>query len=480
MSILFIIHDLYQEDNHFPLNIGYLSAVLIKQGFDVKICCMDLFHYTNIELTKYLQKEHFDLIGISFLASRFIETVLPLCKVINKYKKDAWLVLGGHGPSPIPKYMIEKTNADIVCIGESEDMIVELLKCKIGDGDLSNINGIAYKYGIQSSIIINERRTPIRSLDSIPFPEWSLFPMKKYSNCLEFPGMDKNDKLLPIITSRGCINRCNFCYRMEKGIRLRSIKNVVSEMIILNIVYGITYFNICDELFGYPKKRVFEFQEELERQDLHIKYFCAVRVDTVDKEILQSLKESGCKFLNFGFESSDQKVLDLMHKNTTVKQNMDALELSKEIGFNIGLNFIWGNYGDTKKSLMDNVQIIKKYSTYSQLRTIRPVTPYPGCELYYDAIEKGLLKDPKDFFRKFKNSDLITVNFTKYPLDVCYQLLYKANKELINDYYSHISKNYKELKTNWINEAYPLIQNFYNLYFNDNTRFRGARHYGKI
>ena len=160
-----------------------------------------------------------------------------------------------------------------------------------------------------------------------------------------------------------------------------------------------------------------------------------------------------------------------MHKNPTVQQNMEALELSKEMGFNIGLNFIWGNYGDTKKSLMDNVQIIKKYSTYSQLRTIRPVTPYPGCELYYDAIEKGLLKDPKDFFRKFKNSDLITVNFTKYPLDVCYYLLYNANEELIEDYYKHSSKDFVK--------AHDLIESFYDLYFNDNIKFRGARHYGK-
>jgi len=471
MSVLFIVHDLYQEDNPFPLNIGYLSAVLKKVGFEVTIYNMDIYHHSNIDLSIYLSLNQFDLIGVSFLAARFSETILRLCEAINKYKKDAWLVLGGHGPSPIPKFMLKETGADIICIGEAEETICELLQGKICNYPLSQIRGIAYK-GSDDDYYVNEGREPIKNLDLIPFPLWDLFPMHNYTNNIKFPGMTKDDKLFTIITSRGCINRCSFCYRLESGIRFRSMKNVVEEMYLLNEVYGITYFNICDELFGYPKKRVFEFQEELEKRDLKIKYFCAVRVDTIDKEILQSLKESGCKFINFGFESSSQEVLDLMQKHTTVEQNIKAIELSKEMGFETtGLNFIWGNPGDTMESLWDNVDLIIKYQDYTQLRTIRPVTPYPGCQLYYDAIAEGKLKDPKDFFSKFKNSDLITVNFTEYILDMCYELLYSANSFLIADYFINTSED-------WI-KADALTQDFHDLYFNHKTDFRGARHYGR-
>jgi len=474
MSVLFIVHDLYQEDNPFPLNIGYLSAVLKKQGFKVDIYNMDLFHYINEELCHYLQFNQYDLIGVSFLSARFTETILPLCKVINKHKGDAWLVLGGHGPSPIPKFMLKETGADIICIGESEETISELMMAKLCKFELSTVKGIAYK-DVDDGFYINEPRKPIKDLDSIPFPQWDLFPMELYINNIKFPGMTKNDKFMTIITSRGCINKCSFCYRLEDGIRFRSMKDVVGEMFVLNHLYGITYFNICDELFGYPKKRVFEFQEELEKMHLKISYFCAVRVDTVDKEVLQSLKESGCKFVNFGFESSSQDVLDLMQKHTTVEQNIKAIELSKEMGFETtGLNFIWGNPRDTKKSLIDNVVLIKKYQDYSQLRTIRPVTPYPGCDLYSHAINLGLLKGPKDFFSKFKNSDLITVNFTEYSLEKCYELLFAANKELIFDYYLNTSG-----VSNAIKKANDLIKDFDDLYFNNKTDFRGARHYGR-
>ena len=137
----------------------------------------------------------------------------------------------------------------------------------------------------------------------------------------------------------------------------------------------------------------------------------------------------------------------------------------------MGLNFIWGNIGDTEESLKGNVELIKKYNTYDQIRTIRPVTPYPGCDLYYEAIQKGLLTGPEDFFDKFKNSDLFTVNFTDIPEEKFYKLLFEANKELIIDHFSHTTKD--------MEEGNRLIKDFYNLYFKRETNFRGARHYEK-
>lgn len=467
-KVLFIIHDVYQEDNDFPLGIGYLAAVLKKEGADVKVCCADLFHYSNQKLARlYLENENYDLICLGFLAARFRETILDLCQTINKFKKNAWLILGGHGPTAIPEYVLEKTKADIVALGEAEETMVELLKCKLEGGNLSQIKGIAYRSS--DHIVINERREPIRDLDSLPFPEWPLFPMERYTTCLELFAMDKDDKVLGILTSRGCVNRCNFCYRMERGIRFRSIENVIEEMKILKNRYGVNYFMLQDELFIFSKKRVLDFYQGLKKNNLKIKFYCQARTDLFDEEIATCLKEIGCTFLNFGMESSDQNVLNLMRKNATVEQNIRAAEITRKVGIGLGLNFIWGNKGDTEQSLRNNVKFIKQYNTYDQIRTIRPVTPYPGSELYYEAIERGLLAGPEDFFNKFKNSDLLTVNFTDIPEEKFYKLLFEANKELIIDHFEHTTKDMRE--------ANKLINSFYNLYFKGEIKFRGARHY---
>ena len=469
-KVLLIIHDVYQEHNDFPLGAAYLAAVLKKEGVDIKICCQDIFHYSNEELAElFLKNKEYDLIGIGFLAARFRETILNLCDTVNKFKKNAWLVLGGHGPTPIPEYVLKKTNADMVAMGEAEETMVELLKCKLNNGDLSRVKGIAYRN--KDNIVINERRKPIVKLDSIPFPEWSLFPMDKYTTCEQIPGSDKNDKQMGVLTSRGCFNRCNFCYRMEKGIRFRSIKNVIEEIKILKEKYGVDYFQFQDELFNFSKKRIFDFYESLRKNNLKIKFWCVGRVDVLDEKTAIYLKKSGCKFLTFGMESTDQNVLNLMKKNTTVEQNVRAAEITKKAEIGVGLNFIWGNKGDTEKSLQDSVKLIKKYHTYDQVRTIRPVTPYPGSELYYEAIEKGLLTGPEDFFNKFKNSDLLTVNFTDIPKEKFYKLLFKANKELILDYFNNTSKD--------MNEANKLIKGFHDLYFKGKIKFRGARDYEK-
>ena len=470
-KVLFIIHDVYQEDNSFPAGIAYLATILKNNGVEVSICCQDVFHYSNDGLIEmYLKKESYDLICLGFLAARFKETVKGLCEAITKNKKDAWLVLGGHGASAIPEYMLEQTKADIVAIGEAEETIVEIIDCKAAGGvGIEKIKGIAYRVGEQN--FVNPRRTPVKDLDSLPVPDYELFPMDHYTNCYQFKGMGKNDKALSFGTGRGCVNRCTFCYRLERGIRFRKVVNVVDEMEMLNKKYGVAYFNLNDELFVASKKRLKEFRDVLRERGLKIKYDCNARVDIFDEEIVEYLKDSGCLWVNFGMESSDQKVLDLMNKNTTVEQNINGLELAKSSGLWVGLNFMWGCVGDTESSLRGNVALIKKYNTYYHLRTIRPVTPYPGCDLYYYAIKKGLLKGPADFFDKFKNSDLLTVDFMDIPDAEVYRLLFDVNKELIIDHYENTSKD--------MDEANSIIESFRQLYFEKNYSFRGSRSYEK-
>jgi len=428
-KVLFVVHDLYQNDNHFPVGIGYLAAVLQKNGDDVKVLSADVYHFSNAYVQSVILDWQPDIIGVGFLAARFNETVLPLCKAINEVKGEGKLVVGGHGASPIPQYVKEKLGADKVILGEGEYWAGH-------DGDL----------------------------DSLPFPAWDLFPIEQYATSLRLPGWEAGDRTLGILTSRGCVGKCTFCYRMIEGLRLRSIENVIEEIKTLKARYGINYFFIQDELFVSSKKRMFEFHKGLEDSGLigHIKFACDSRVNIVSEELLACLKEAGCVYLDYGFESMDDNVLKIMKKGTTAKQNYKAAELTRKAGIPFNMNILWGNIGDTPETLDENLEFIKEFDTCDNIRTIRPPTPYPGCELYDYAIEHGMLKDADDFFNKFTNSDRLTVNFTDMANDEFYALLYNANSFLVNRY--HRSK------------AKSLSSRFHNLYFH-NAQFRGARHY---
>lgn len=466
-NVLLVIHDVHQEDNSFPLGPAYLASMLEQHGVNVKVLCADVFHCSDEQIIQLIRFTHFDVIGLGFLAARFTETVLPLCKEIVRVKKNALLVLGGHGPSPIPKYMLEKTGADVVAIGEAEETLLDIVRHKVEKQSLDNVKGIAYKNGEDS--IVNKRRKPVKDLDSLPFPAWDLFPMDEYTSCSLHPGQSKSEKSLAIISSRGCVGTCSFCFRLERGLRVRSMDNVIEEMKILQGKYNISYFNFQDEHFLFSKKRLFEFRDAVDKHKMKIKFFCNARVDLFDREIAECLNGIGCEKLNVGFESMDQQVLDAIKKHTTVEQNIQLAETAKEAGLNMGLNFMWGNPGDTEESLRKNVEFLKKYNTFQELRTIRTMSPYPGSPIYYEGVKSGLLKGPEDFFDKFKNSDLLTVNFTDIPEAKFYSLLFEANKELII--------NHCENSAMQIDEAEKIIQLFHNLYFEKECKFRGARHF---
>jgi radical SAM superfamily enzyme YgiQ (UPF0313 family) len=149
------------------------------------------------------------------------------------------------------------------------------------------------------------------------------------------------------------------------------------------------------------------------------------------------MKRAGCVFINYGIEALDDNVLNLIKKCLTVDQIRIGIETTLEMGISPGFNIIFGNPGDTLETLAKGVDFLLKYDDGAQLRTIRPVTPYPGSPLYYMAIEQGLLEDCEDFYeRKHINSDLVSVNFTDLSFDDFHNALLKANKQLITNYYS--------------------------------------------
>lgn len=472
-KILFIIHDFYQDDNEIALGPAYLAAILREAGHDVSVYSQNVFHQTNEELALFLQENNFDVIGLGFLAARYVETVRPLAKVINENKKGAKFIVGGHGVSAIPDYVLNDIQADVAVIGEAENSICFLVDAILNNTDLGGVRGIAFKE--EGGVKINERAEMAKDLNKLPFPAWDLFPIDEIASRAIYVEGEQSDRSISMLTSRGCINRCSFCYRMEMGIRIRSIENVYEEMKILIEKYGINYFLFDDEMFIPNRERIKKFVEMIKRFRYPIKYFAQSRVELAkDKEILKMLKDSGCKILNLGLESLDQNVLNLMGKNVKVEDNIMAVENTIAAGIHPGLNFIWANPGDTLESLEKIVEFLIKYDTQGQLRTVRPPTPYPGCPLYYQAIKNGKLKSPGDFFDKFKNSDRLTVNFTDISDEDVYRALLAANTKLI--------KNYFTKKKGSMADALAMIDSFKKLYFPEcpeDLKFRGARKYAK-
>jgi anaerobic magnesium-protoporphyrin IX monomethyl ester cyclase len=462
MNVLFVVYDNESFLTMFPLGIAYLASILRNKGCQVTIYPQDVYHWPEEHLVEYLTTHHFDLVGVGVIGGYYqYKKLLKISAAVNSIpNRRFFYVIGGHGPSPEPEFFLGRTGADAVVMGEGEVVISNLVDALGSGGDLAEVKGLAYRDGAE--VRINVREALIEDVNTIPWPAWDLFPMDYYT-MMRAPGIRLTERSLMVFTGRGCPFKCNFCYRMDPGFRPRSTESILEEMRMLKRDYYVTFFDFQDDLFMASKKRTMEFCEELIRADLGVHFTCNGRLNYASREVIRTLKRAGCVFINYGIEAVDDAVLANMNKNLTVAQIINGIENTIAEGIHPGLNVIWGNIGDTAATLEKGVDFIIKYTTYAQLRTIRPVTPYPGSPLYYYAIEQGLLEGPEDFYdRKHVNSDLFTVNFTEHSLEECYQLLYAANKRLVNDYISHQKRSYMD----------QLRQ----LYVEKDRSFRGFRH----
>lgn len=368
--------------------------------------------------------------------------------------------IGGHGPAAAPEYFLRKTGADAVGIGEGEITFVELLDAFAGKRPLASVDGIAF-IDENGSYVRTKPRELIQNIDTIPMPAYDLFDMTYYT-MLRLPNIKANERAIPMLSGRGCTFACNFCYRMDKGFRPRSAEGIIEEIRHVKEKYHVSYIGFSDELLMSSKERTLELCEAFLEADLNIKWDCNGRLNYADKNVLQKMKDAGCVFINYGIESLDDETLRVMHKGLTRSMIVRGVENTLEVGISPGLNIIYGNINEPLSAIDDAVEFLLKYDDHAQLRTIRPVTPYPGSELFDYAVEKGLVKDAEDFYEnKHLNSDLLAVNFTKYSDDEIYQKLYEANMKLISRYME-------------VNQA-AMERVCRDLYYNKNDTFRGFR-----
>ncbi|MHA2401548.1 MAG: B12-binding domain-containing radical SAM protein [Candidatus Kariarchaeaceae archaeon] len=461
MKVCLIVYDNDSYVHTFPQGIAAIAAILRQAGHEITIYNQDVFHYPESHLIEYLTKNHFDVVGIGVIGGYYqYRKLLKISEAINAVPNRPFYMIGGHGPAPEPEFFLKKTNADAVIIGEGEISVQNLMNAIENKTGLKNVKGIAFLDN-NGKCIITEEQPLIEDLDSIPFPAYDLFPMNHYA-LLRYPNISANERSMPILSSRGCAYRCNFCYRMIEGIRLRSPENIIQEMKLLKDEYNITYFAFQDELTMVSPKRMMDLCQAIIDADMNIKWSCNGRLNIATPEVLQMMKKANCVFINYGIESVDDKCLELMNKKLTVDQITRGIENTLAEGISPGYNIIWGNIGEDEKILQKGVDFLLKYDDHSQMRTIRPVTPYPGSDLYYIAIEKGLLRDIEDFYEnKHLNSDLLPVNFTNLTDDEFHRHLYEANNTLLENYFKHLKEK--------------MVDTMKKLYFEKDESFRGYR-----
>lgn len=362
--------------NH--LGIGYIGAVSRAAGHDVTLYDCPNEDISFSQLMDHINSSTYNLIGISL----YYPTRHLLGRFLSRLNsKDAFIVIGGHYVSTVPEEILHNfQRVDCVVIGEGENAIVQLLRTiSKNEKDFSNIPGICYRNG--SDIIKTSKAVLIENLDQVPEPIRNLVP---------------NQKVTPIIATRGCYEQCGFCdvrsfYEKCEGptYRWRSPENVAHEIIELNKL-GFQYFDIIDDNFlGVARVNgwIDTFCSILEQENAMIEIEINTRVDNLCYQDLVKLKKVGLVEVGLGIENANEHVLKLFNKKASVDQAKQAVQLLRKLDLRIGSGFIFFEPDTILSDILTNIHFLREinYSSFTTAMPIclfRPLVLVPGTPLY--------------------------------------------------------------------------------------------------
>ncbi|MFH8108070.1 MAG: radical SAM protein [Candidatus Aenigmatarchaeota archaeon] len=374
-----------------PLNLMYLSSYLKQKGYETKI--IDLEIEDEKTLDKILEEDKIKIFGITGVTSLF-PVVDYLAKKIKSYNKENIVIYGGPHASAVKETLFEVSSSiDFIVVGEGEETLEELVNHFFENKILSSIDGLIYK--LKNKIYINKVRKIIQNLDILPFPDHDSIDYEKYKPSIHravgFP-------FAVMITSRGCPFKCKYCGTQTvfgESVRFRSVRNIIDEIKYLKEKFKINNVIFWDDTITLNKQRMIELCENLKNHN--ISWSCNTRPDMVDAELLEKIKEAGCKMIFYGIESSNEKILEKLGRKMKLKSIENAIKLTKEVGIRCTASMMIGTPFDTKESIHNNIDYMIKLNPDFAFFSV--FAPHPGTLLYNYCVKNKIIPSWKEWMK---------------------------------------------------------------------------------
>lgn len=371
-------NELRSKDN---LALGYLTSSARQAGYSVKIIHAEHNKYTKEEIASLVTKYEPKVIGISLTAQRAYPVVRDYVKLIRDVS-DASIYLGGIFPSIAYELILDECKeVDAICLGEGEKFIVSYLDAIVhGNGDIRDIAGIACRDNT-GKVQVNGKKNVIEDLDELPLPAKDFFDDMKREIASGF-------YYAHISAGRGCYGNCSFCSMScltdKNNRRVRSPKKVVEEIKWLQEEYGINCFYFVDELFidKTNLQWIYDFCDEMKRQNVKILFHAEARVDSISRPIIKALKSVGLDNLFIGFESGNLETLKKYRKGHTPSQAEEALQILREEDVTAEYGYIMIDPELSFDQLKENVSWILKIGGYTKHNLYNKLNLYYGTDLY--------------------------------------------------------------------------------------------------
>lgn len=414
-----------------PLGIAYLGA-FVRDIVEVKLLDaviegahnrapvsdkMELVGLSYDDILDQVRSFKPDLVGFSCIFSNQLTSIAELSRSIKaEIDRDIILVAGGTHPSFMPERTLKITDLDFIVLGEGELSFRDLLTTHNNGGEISNIDGLAFRDGDQ--VRVNPRTRWVENLDDLPFPARDLLPMEKYFQVNVSMGLHwRKRRNTPLISSRGCPNQCAFCsstIHWGNRYRYRSTENVLAEIDHLKKDFDVRELKFQDDNLTLPPWRARQLFQGMIDRKLVMPWNTpnGLPIWSLDEELIKLMKKSGCYEFTLAVESGDPWVLEnIAQKPLKLEKAVEVARLARKYGITTVGYFIIGFPGET----MDQVRRTIRFAHSLRLDYFRAFiyNPLPGSPLWTVCKEKGYI--PEDYHYEDANnyfqSDLSTDAF---------------------------------------------------------------------
>ncbi|MDA8234393.1 MAG: cobalamin-dependent protein [Clostridia bacterium] len=415
------------------LGFIYIAGHVRAAGYQVKIYDAMTKNHTLEQIREEIVCYQPDYVASTGYTSS-VNAAIDVLRVAKEIKSSIVTLLGGIHANFCYDEILQKhpNTVDYVVRGEGEETVPELIRALESQGNLDEVQGIAFRQGDQ--VIVTPQRPFIHDLDSL-IPAWDLVDWEDYTFHV-MPG----SRLGLVNSSRGCPHDCCFCSQQKfwfKTYRQRSAESFIEELEQLRDTYGVTIVMLSDEYPTRDRERWEKILDLMIEREVKVDLLLETCVPDVlrDADIMWKYRKAGVLHIYVGVEATNQETLDLFKKNIEVQQSKEAIRLINEAGMLTECSFVLGLPHETPESIRRTLELAKHYDP--DFAHFLMIAPWPYADIYPDL---------KDHIVDWDYSKYNFVEPIVKPITMTKEEIGQAVVDCYREYYMSRVKEYPNIK----------------------------------